>query len=56
MISKEFDVDAESYDVALELAEKRYKAGMYSVRDGNLVCAQICCAEPGDCTEWNEIR
>lgn len=57
MISKEFEVDANDMDTALEIAEERYNNGEYVLSPGNLVCKQISgdCPETGEATEWYEF-
>ena len=56
MISQTFDVEANSLEEALEIAEHNYKTGKFVLAPGNLVCKQIYGeAEDGRCTEWYEF-
>ena len=56
IISQTFDVEANSLEEALEIAEHNYKTGKFVFAQGNLVCKQICGEdENGHCTEWYEF-
>lgn len=56
MVSQTFEVEANSLEEALEIAEHNYKAGRFVLEPGNLVCKQICGEdEDGDCTEWYDF-
>lgn len=56
MVSEEFEVEAETPDRALEIAEEKYNSGEFVLEPGNLVSKQMCITFPGDeCTEWIEF-
>lgn len=56
MISQTFDVEADSLEKALEIAEHNYKTGKFVLAPGDLVCKQICGEDAdGHCTEWYEF-
>ena len=56
MISQTFNVEANSLEEALEIAERNYKTGKFVLATGNLVCKQICGEdENGHCTGWYEF-
>ena len=56
MISQTFDVEANSLEEALEIAERNYKTGKFVLAPGNLVCKQICGEdENGHCTKLYEF-
>ena len=56
MISQTFNVEANSLEEALEIAEHNYKTGKFVLAPGNLACKQICGEdENGDCVDWYEF-
>ncbi len=56
MISQDFEIEADSIDVALETAEQQYKKGIITLSDGNLVCKQISATDnKGDSVDWYEF-
>lgn len=56
MISDNFEVEAETAEEAMELAEYRYRTGEYALAPGNLVAKQIAIISPNNAiTEWTEF-
>ena len=56
MISQTFDVEANSLEEALEIAEHNYKTNKFVLTSGNLVCKQIYGEDKhGNCIDWYEF-
>lgn len=57
MVSQDFEIEAETMEEAMRIAEERYHSGDIVLEPGNLVCTQIMSEDmaTGDCTEWTEI-
>lgn len=57
MVSQSFNVEAETMEEAMEIAEARYKSGEFVLEPGNLVSKQMMGEEIGsnDSTEWVEF-
>ena len=57
MFSDQFEIEAETMEEAMEIAEEQYKEGFLVLEPGNLVAKQMCGEDPdtGDCTEWTEF-
>ena len=55
-VSEEFEVEAETPEQALEIAEEKYNNCEFVLEPGNLVAKQMCITFPEDeCTEWTEF-
>lgn len=53
MVSQEFDVEAETAEEAMEIAEEKYKSGEFVLEPGGLTCKQMAITSPDDeATEW----
>ena len=56
MISKNFEVEANTIEEAMEVAEHRYRIGEYIIAPGNLVTKQMAVTSPdNELTEWTEF-
>ena len=57
MVSRSFNVEAETMEEAMEVAEAKYKSGEFVLEPGNLVAKQMMGEEVGgnDSTEWVEF-
>ncbi len=57
MISEQFEIEADTLEEAMEIAEEQYNKGILVLEPGNLVAKQMCGTDPdtGDCTEWTEF-
>ncbi len=56
MISQDFEVEANTIEEALEIAEQGYKNGIFVLSPGKLVCKQISANDgKGDCVDWYEF-
>lgn len=57
MISEQFEIEADTLEEAMEIAEEQYNKGILVLEPGNLVSKQMCGTDPdtGDCTEWTEF-
>lgn len=56
MISKDFEIEANTAEEAMALAEYRYRAGEYVLAPGNLVAKQMAISSPNnEPTEWTEF-
>lgn len=56
MVSKDFEVEAETAEKAMEIAEQKYNNGEFVLEPGNLVCKQMAISKPdNECTEWTEF-
>lgn len=56
MVSEDFEVEAETIEEAMKIAEDKYYNGEFVLEPGNLVCKQMM-ADDGedDVTEWVEF-
>lgn len=55
-VSEEFEVDAETPEQALEIAEEKYKNCEFVLEPGELTSKQMCITSPEDeRTEWIEF-
>lgn len=55
-ISKDFKVEAETAEEAMEIAEYKYNRGEFVLEPGNLVAKQMAVTSPNDeLTEWTEF-
>lgn len=55
-VSQEFNVEAESAEEAMEIAEEKYNNGEFVLEPGELVCKQMAITSPNDeATEWTEF-
>lgn len=56
MISQSFNVEAETMEEAMEIAEVRYKSGEFVLEPGHLVSKQMMAEDKnGYSTEWVEF-
>ena len=56
MISEEFEIEADSVQNAMSLAEQKYSSGELVLAPGNLVAKQMAIVEPKESvTEWSEF-
>lgn len=57
IVSEQFEIEAETMEEAMEIAEDQYKKGILVLEPGTLVAKQMCGTDPstGDCTEWSEF-
>lgn len=55
-ISQNFVVEANNAEEAMEIAEKKYERGDFTLEPGNLVAKQMAIISPdGEATEWCEF-
>lgn len=57
MVSEDFEIEAETMEEAMEIAEERYNNGDIMLEPGNLVAKQMMGydEEEDECTEWTEF-
>ena len=57
MVSEEFEIEAETLEEAMEIAEEQYNNGTIVLEPGNLVAKQMMVedVDTGECTEWTEF-
>lgn len=57
MVSEEFEIEAETLEEAMEIAEEQYNNGTIVLEPGNLVAKQMMAedVDTGECTEWTEF-
>lgn len=56
IISQEFDVEAETAEEAMKIAEEKYRNGEFVLEPGELTCKQMAITSPEDeVTEWTEF-
>ena len=56
MISESFEVEAESADIAMKIAEEKYSNGEFILEPGNVVAKQMAITCPiNELTEWAEF-
>lgn len=55
-VSQSFNVEAETMEEAMEIAEAKYKSGEFVLEPGDLGAKQMMCEDDkGNCTEWTEF-
>lgn len=56
-VSETFDIEAETMEEAMEIAEEQYDEGSLVLEPGNLVAKQMMAEdeESGESTEWTEF-
>ena len=56
MISEDFEVEAESAEEAMNIAEEKYKKCEFVLEPGNLTFKQMAVISPeSEATEWTEF-
>ncbi len=56
MISENFEIEAETAEEAMDIAEHKYNIGEFVLAPGNLVAKQMAITEPNNAaTEWTEF-
>lgn len=56
MISSNFEVEAETTEAAMRIAEEKYNKGKFVLEPGNLVTKQMAITSPDNAlTEWTEF-
>jgi hypothetical protein len=57
MVSEDFEIEAETMEEAMDIAEEMYNNGDIVLEPGNLVSKQMMGedTETGECTEWSEF-
>lgn len=57
IVSEQFEIEAETLEEAMEIAEEEYNEGLLVLEPGTLVAKQMAGTDPdtGDCTEWTEF-
>ena len=57
MVSEEFEIEAETLEEAMDIAEEQYNNGTIVLEPGNLVSKQMMVedVDTGECTEWTEF-
>ena len=57
MVSETFDIEAETIEEAMEIAEEQYYEGSLALEPGNLVAKQMMAEdeENNEATEWVEF-
>lgn len=56
MLSDDFEVDAETAEEAMRIAEENYHTGKFVLVPGNLIFKQMAISSPTDETiEWTEF-
>ena len=55
-ISKTFEIEADTIEEAMQIAEDKYRSGEYTL-ENSCVTARLMSADDGngDCTEWVEF-
>lgn len=55
-VAQDFELEADSFDEALKIAERKYKNGEWVLTPGHLVGKQICAGnENGESVGWYEF-
>lgn len=55
-VSQGFEIEAESAEDAMEIAEQKYNNGEFVLEPGNLVSKQMAITSPeNEVTEWTEF-
>lgn len=56
MVSEDFEVEAESAEEAMDIAEEKYKKCEFVLEPGNLTFKQMAVISPeNETTEWTEF-
>ena len=55
-ISQDFEIEAETSEDAMKIAEEKYNSGEFVLEPGNLSAKQMAITSPDDeVTEWSEF-